>query len=663
MWLPVLPQILLAATLLLAPGLAVSLALRFRPFDALSLAPALSVGILVVSSTLTPFVGIGFGPLPVAFVTLAVAAVGYWVSRKRLAPASADAKGRSGVWTRATPYAAFLVACALLGWRAAQVTGSPESFSQTYDAVFHLNSVRFGLDTGQASSLTIGAMTGGGFYPAGWNAVAMFVAIVTGADVPLAVNITSIVVSSVFWPLSCLLMATWVTGRRPAAMIAAGIACASLGAYPLLMMDFGVLYPNLLAISVLPASIALAARVTGSLATRQRAGLPVTLALLLSLAGLVVSHPTTFMAWLVWTLPMVGACIYRLGPGLWKDRAANRRRYNVHVAAAVGYFLVFLVLWIFLRPPEEASFWGPYHTVPQAVGEALLVSPMGLAPAWLVAPLALLGLWACFRTPERNLWIAAVFVIFAVLFVVVSGFPISPLRNFLAGVWYNDSYRLAALLPVVAVLLVAVGVSWAQARIAARWRAPEAQLFGKRIPFIAGGRPRSRRLAAVAGVTALSAAAIALGQQGGLQQEVAQASRQYSISDDSPLVSSDELAVIRRLERTVPAGATLLGNPYTGAALSYALGDRKAAQLHILSYVSPELQEIYNDLGVVVTDPEVCAAVEDENAYYVLDFGSKEVHGGDHTPPGLKNLDRNPGVELVDSQGEAKLYRITACTT
>ena len=35
MWLTVLPQILLSALLLLAPGLAVSLALRFRSFDAL----------------------------------------------------------------------------------------------------------------------------------------------------------------------------------------------------------------------------------------------------------------------------------------------------------------------------------------------------------------------------------------------------------------------------------------------------------------------------------------------------------------------------------------------------------------------------------------------------------------------------------------------------
>ena len=68
---------------------------------------------------------------------------------------------------RWAPFAAFVVAAALLAWRTVQVMGTPASISQTYDAVFHLNSVRFALDTGQASSLTIGAMTGRGFYPAG----------------------------------------------------------------------------------------------------------------------------------------------------------------------------------------------------------------------------------------------------------------------------------------------------------------------------------------------------------------------------------------------------------------------------------------------------------------------------------------------------------------
>jgi hypothetical protein len=66
-------------------------------------------------------------------------------------------------------------------------------------------------------------------------------------------------------------------------------------------------------------------------------------------------------------------------------------------------------------------------------------------------------------------------------------------------------------------------------------------------------------------------------------------------------------------------------------------------------------------MGNVTTDASVCQAVRAANAYYILDFGTVEVHGGNHTPAGLRNLAANPGVQLVDSQGEAKLYKVTAC--
>ncbi|VXB55973.1 conserved membrane hypothetical protein [Arthrobacter sp. 9AX] len=662
MWLPLVPQIVLAAVLLLAPGLAIAWVLRLRSFDALALAPALSVGVIVLASTATPLLGLRYGLLPVGAVTILLAVAGFLAGRLTPVAVRPPEPGASPSqkWRQLAPFAAFAVAGALTALRTLQVIGTPGSISQTYDAVFHLNSVRFALDTGQASSLTIGAMTGGGFYPAGWNAVATYVASITATDVPVAVNITSVILASVFWPLSCLLMTTWIAGRRTAPTVLAGIACASLGAFPLLMMDFGVLYPNLLAISVLPACVALAARLTGSGAATGGPGqVPAVLALLLSLSGLVVAHPTTFMAWLLWTLPMAALSVYRSAPQFWKDRAIARRRFNIYVSAVFAYCALFLILWLTLRPPEEASFWGPYHTVAQALGEAILVAPMGLAPAWLVAPLALLGLWSCFQRPRSFAWAGLAFVIFSGIFVLVAGFPSSPIRNFVAGVWYNDSYRVAALLPVGAVLMVALGVDWAESQLrCGQWRVPAAPLLRRlRLPASLGRSPLIR----LGGLAVLVVIAVAVGQQGSVKHEAGQASTRYAISSDSPLVSADELELIHRLPQTVPSDSTLIGNPYTGAALSYALSGRKAAQLHILSYVSPELEEIYNNLGSIAADPEVCAAVEHEKAFYVLDFGTKEVHGGEHTPRGLTHLDSNPGLQLIDSEGDAKLYEITAC--
>jgi hypothetical protein len=663
MWWSVLPQIIGAAVLLISPGLLVALAVRFRGFDALALAPALTVGIVVATSTLTPFVHVPFGLVPVAVVSVLVAAAGLFTARFRVGRFGRLAEQPDIPWQRArnslAPFAAFGIAAALLAASAVRAIGTPQSFSQTYDAVFHLNSVKFALDTGQASSLTIGDMTGGGFYPAGWNAVASLVASTTGADVPTAVNITSIILAAVFWPLGCLLLTRWIVGPRLSATIGAGIACASLGAFPILMMDFGVLYPNLLAISILPGCIALAASLAGLAPGQPRRDLGTVLTLLLGLAGLVVAHPTTFMAWLTWTLPMVAFLVWRSFGAIWRSRHTAGGLFTKYVLSVSAYGAAFVALWIFLRPPPDASFWGPKHTAPQAFGEALTASPVDLSPAWLVAPLALLGLWVCFKFPARFAWIAMVFVLFAGLYVVVAGFPKSPTRDFLTGVWYNDSYRIAALLPAIAVLLVAVGLDWAEAALLAARRRYRA--LGRAVDGPARWSGRARLAYRSAGGTVLVIAAIVLGQQGGFKEEVQLAASHYRLDADSPLVSSDEMAVIKRLPQTVPKDAVLIDNPYTGAALSYALGDRKSAQLHILSRVSPELQEIYDSVGQVSTNPGVCEAVRAERGFYILDFGPKEIHGGNHTAAGLTDLDRNPGVQLIDSQGDARLYRVTAC--
>ncbi|WP_426978710.1 DUF6541 family protein [Pseudarthrobacter sp. O4] len=665
MWWSVLPQIIGAAVLLIAPGLLVALAARFKGFDAWALAPLLSVGIIVVTSTLAPLVNVRFGLVPVAVVSLLVAAVGLFAVRFRAARLPATPRPRRRPWPAPwtpggiVPFAAFGGAALLVAASVVRAIGSPEAFSQTYDAVFHLNSVKFALETGQASSLTIGGMTGGGFYPAGWNAVATLVASTTGAEVPVAVNITSIVIAAVFWPLGCLLLTRWIVGPRASATVAAAIACASLGAFPLLMMDFGVLYPNLLAISLLPAAIALAAALAGLAPGSDRRDLATALALLLGLAGLVVAHPTTFTAWLTWTLPMAGTLAWRWFGTAWRNRRTARGRFTKYVLSVCGYSAAFVALWIVLRPPADASFWGPRGTVPQAFGEALMTSPVDLSPAWLVAPLTLFGLWACFKVPKRFAWPGLVFILFAGLYIVAAGFPKSPTRDFLTGVWYNDSFRVAALLPVAAVVLVAVGIDWAAGALPAarkRYRHVDRAVAGP-----AGWSAPARLAYRTAGGMVLVLAGVVLGQQGGLKEEVRLAASHYRLDASSLLVSPDELAVLKRLPQSVPEDAVLIDNPYTGAALSYALGDRKSAQLHILSYVSPELQTIYDGLGQVSTDPSVCRAVREEHGFYVLDFGTKEVHREYHTAPGLTRLDQNPGLQLIDSQGKAKLYKITAC--
>jgi len=70
-----------------------------------------------------------------------------------------------------------------------QGIGSPETLSQTYDAVFHYNAIAYIVDSGNASSLTLNSLgtpgTPGSFYPSAWHDFASLLVLTTGASAPV----------------------------------------------------------------------------------------------------------------------------------------------------------------------------------------------------------------------------------------------------------------------------------------------------------------------------------------------------------------------------------------------------------------------------------------------------------------------------------------------
>jgi hypothetical protein len=82
---------------------------------------------------------------------------------------------------------------------------------------------------------------------------------------------------------------------------------------------------------------------------------------------------------------------------------------------------------------------------------------------------------------------------------------------------------------------------------------------------------------------------------------------------------------------------------------------------HLLMDISDETAIINDELDEAGAGPELCAALDAENVGFVLDFGSREVHGGEHVYQGFDDLASSDSVELVHEVGEARLYEITAC--
>ena len=138
----------------------------------------------------------------------------------------------------------------------------------------------------------------------------------------------------------------------------------------------------------------------------------------------------------------------------------------------------------------------------------------------------------------------------------------------------------------------------------------------------------------------------------------------------SDVLDRDERALLDRLDTRVPAGVEVAGNPWNGSGFVYALTGRMTPFPHMVSKFAddPDRAVVAERLSAAATDPTVCPAVRALHLGYVLDFGTGYLWGGDPSHrdafyPGLEGLATAEGFRLVDSEGHARLYEITACAT
>ncbi len=685
-WLQTLPYLLGASAFVLLPGALVSVSLGLRGLSAAALAGPVTISIAAVLAVLLPFASLPWTAAAVLAGGILLSALIFGIRRPGMsrprnprrrnvmssassslhgasvsvpragapAPLSRARRARSGVWVAA----AFFAGAAMIVVELALAFGSPENFSQTFDNIFHLNGVKYVLDTGNASSLWMSKMTSGDeppyFYPAAWHGLVAAFLQLTGLPIPVAVNVFNIAVAAVVWPLGCMMLTRTVAGNRPVAVGAAGILSALFAPFPLVPLDWGVLYPNFLAISMLPAalaSLALLFRVARHLEwpPAPRFTLP-----LLILPGLALAHPNGFMALVALSVPIVLQSYAR-----YADRGYRTRHRTAWALASVGVgvgAVALYTLWTSIRPPEDAAFWEPVQTPRGAVWDVIANAAVDRPAALGVSVLMLIGLFLCWRRGGRT-WMIAGFVITGVLYVVVSGTLKGDVRSALTGIWYNDVYRVAALLPLTALPFAAVGVDsvafWLRHRLD---RLAERRSAGK-APAGTGNGNRTAYLV-LCGALAL---AVAASQIPSTRAAISSARKNYLETNHSLLITADEQKIIDRLDDIVPPDAAIAVNPWTGGALAYALTDRETTAKHILTANTAAVETLNRDLRNADSDPAVCAALKATGVRYVLDFGSNEVHFGDHPFPGFKDLNNSLAVRLVLAEGGARLYEVTAC--
>lgn len=647
-WWEAAPALLTALLVLLIPGGMVVVAGGGRGLTALALAAPVSIGLSAIAAELSQRAGLGWGFFPVLVVASVVSlfvALGRWLAH-RWVPAIIRSEGAWNWNALRWQLLGLGLAVALIGWQITSSIHSPALFSQTFDNVFHLNAVQWVLDSGSASSMTLTAMTAGtngpSFYPAAWHSAVALVSQMSGVSVPVAINALNLVVASVVWPLGILAITGTMRRLGRTATVMAGAIAASFSAFPILFLDYGVLYPNFLAYALVPGVLVAAVTILKLDVSQSMSSYAGWVFLVIGGLGVALSQPNGIML----TAAVVAPMFFIAAVRSWRSDGAlpSTARRGMLIVGAFAMTAAYGMLWEIVRPPAETAGWPIVQTDAQAVGEVVMQAPYGGMSSPVLGALVIVGATTLLRDRKSQVWPVLSWVVIAGLFVVVSSVENSELRNLLTGVWYNNTPRLAAALPVVSAPLAILGLDRCVSWVAAEW----------------GRRNWSARMGVWIGMGALIVLVAAL--QYPFRGALADLEYIYSTNANSRLISSDELALIERMANEVPEGSVIAVNPWTGGALIYALAGLETTYHHILTGPVPDRDLIDQGLADAEPGDEVCAAVERLGVDFVVDFGTLEVHGASHIFAGFEGLASSGMVELVDAEGDAALYAVVGCT-
>lgn len=662
-WLATIPLLLFAVVLAFGPGYAMGWALRVPARLRVFYAPLLTFALVAVSAIVLGKTGIPWSLIsfvPVAAVLVAAAAGLMWlVGRRWPALASASWPGND------VPVAWPVVGAVLGGFLVLHMTEDmvygPEAFSQSLDNSFHMNAIRWIQEHGDASSLTLGAVSAADqqptFYPAGWHDFVSLIYSTTGTSIATATIVTVLLTASFVWPCSLVAFSLSIPKLRRLQALAIPAIIGGFAAFPGLLLRWGVLFPNLLGYALLPTFVALMAHLVQALLRREFSVLlSLGLSALVGIAGLALVHPNAVVSAVVFALPMLLAGVVQV---VRSHELALRQKW-VGSLLLVGVSIGCVGAWLVLRPGASASnTWEPMLTEGEALYQFLF---LGLEnanqlrdtfnPSYLAGFLALWGA-GYLLYKHRNLWLIASWVLIGYLWIIAATVPRGDFRLLMVGPWYTDHFRLAALVVFPSVILAGIGLGGFVEGL---------------LTWIVRRVPRTARLnVATAGMGVAAVLVLVLAgltsRVPSVQETTLAVSREYRLTPTSVVLNQDEMNVINEIPKIVPKDDVIVNNPWDGSAYIYALADRHLTGYHFEFETSPKYSAIMHNLKNARTNPEVCREVNKYKAHWYVHLENQLNFG----PDAQKNYDglvAAIGTDVltpVYSSGPMTLYRISAC--
>lgn len=200
----------------------------------------------------------------------------------------------------------------------------------------------------------------------------------------------------------------------------------------------GPLWPFVAGVALIPAMLAVARHL---LEPRSIAG-PVAIGV--GVAGLAGLHTSVVFVVIVYFLLILLAVVFRFEKIVWR-RSLTSLVASVVLAAAFGIPVVLPSLYN--AGGVTSAFWASEATVSGAFGETITFSPMAAFPQWWIGIPAIIGVFLLVKH-RRMLWMVGAYVVLGTLFAATVSME-SNLIHTLSSPFYNDNWRVAALVPLV----------------------------------------------------------------------------------------------------------------------------------------------------------------------------------------------------------------------
>jgi len=626
------------------PGAIVARVGRLTWPTAVAVGPALTYGIVALA--IVPFgaLGIPWNAWTALFALAVVTAVAFCLRIALARVRDVDAEALAATRGPALVVAAgVLLGALLIGLAALRGMPNWQSIPSNWDSVWHANTVRFIVDTGQASPTHMGDLRNvetheALYYPSTFHALAAVFSQLSGAAPTTAYTLNSLAAAIWLFPVSAATL-TWQLLRtrtdewRTAGSAATAAALSgSFTALPYIEFDTASM-PNLAAYGIAVPTMVL---VVSALRHRDRIPLAV-----LALLGVFSVHIT---GGVVAVLFVVGWWMFE---ALWHPVRGRLADFVNLLVIAVP--TVVLLLPQFLGVLQQAEIIVGHAFVTHEGKKRALIDAVvqhtrhlnDFPIQWVLIILAAIG--AIVLVVRRVWWPLAVWLLLVVSIVHSSapfGGPIGALTGKFSDLFYSDPRRLSAVITML--LTAAVGI--------AMFTLASAAVAGAR-RMVDKGSPRAWNAATAAILVAVS---IGIGLA-----YLPRAQFLFGEKYDRVIVDSKDLEAWAYLAKLPGARDTLIGDANTdGTAWMYAVADLHPLWTH---YDYPVQQGpgyhrfiFWAYADDADTDPRVAEAVKALNIRYVVT--STPVVRGFVMPDGLVSLDRSRSWEKIYDNGEARIY-------